>query len=354
MRLETKPSASDLEDAKFTASRVEEQLRAGEDFAAMAKTYSEAPTSHVDGNTGFISRGQRSDAYFAALDSLATGQVSRPISVSDGYYILKLLETKMEQAQKEYNVQEILVKTSVGRETLDSLYSLVNTLRTRAQAIGLDKAASEKGYALLTPDPFTEGSPMGVLGFVPALNRFAFSNPVGTLSQVLRDDKNLYVARVLERTPENVRPLDQVTEAIRNRLQFEAKKKDTEREATAFYRKAQNGTFQEAVKTYQKTVKTSNTFKVVDNLEGYGPNSPVALAALDIDRGTVAPPVEARRSFVVLHLLEKSAFNQADFAAKAGQIRDELEYQKLQSFTVYWFEQLKTASVVEDFRNKLS
>lgn len=354
VRLEVKPSAADLEDARFTANRVHEQIAAGEEFGVMAKTYSEAPTSHVDGNTGFISRGQRADGYFAALDSLSPGALSEPVAAADGFYILKLIETKMEEGQKEYNVQEILVKTTAGRETLDSLYSAITSLRDRAQEIGLDEAAAEKGYVLLTPEPFTEGAPMGALGFVPALNRFGFSNEVGTLSPVLRDDKNLYLVRVIDRIPENTRPLDQVSESIRHRLEFEAREQATERKATAFYRKAETGSFREAAQVYEKEVKTTDTFKASENLEGFGSASPVALAALRADRGRVAPPIQARRSFVVIHVLEKSEFDEAEFLAQARQIREELEYQKIQSYTVYWFEQVKAASVIEDFRGRVS
>jgi peptidyl-prolyl cis-trans isomerase D len=354
VRLEIKPSATDVEDSEFTANRVHEQIAAGEDFGVMAKTYSESPTSHVEGNTGFIGRGHRGEAYFAALDTLAPGELSEPVAAEDGYYVLKLLETRTEEGRKEYNVQEILVKTTAGRETIDSLYSVVTALRERAQEVGLDAAATEKGFQLLTPDPFIEGAPIGALGFVPPVNRFGFSNEVGALSSILRDDKNLYLVRVIDRIPESVRPLDQVTESIRHRLTFEARKQATERQATAFYRKAVTSTFQEAAQVYEKNTKTTGPLKPSESLEGYGSNSPVALAALRTDEGNIAPPIEARRSFVVFRVLEKSPFDENDFLAQARRIRDELEYQKVQSYTVYWFEQVKEASVIEDYRGRVS
>ncbi|MEJ2721696.1 MAG: SurA N-terminal domain-containing protein [bacterium] len=54
VRIPFEPSKADFDDARYTASRVHDQLVAGEDFAALASTYSEAPTAQVEGKTGFI------------------------------------------------------------------------------------------------------------------------------------------------------------------------------------------------------------------------------------------------------------------------------------------------------------
>jgi peptidyl-prolyl cis-trans isomerase D len=354
LRFDIKPSAADIEDAAFTANRVHEQILAGEDFGAMANTYSESATSNVEGNTGFIRRGQREAAYFDALDKLAPGEVGDPVACEDGYYVLKLIETKTEEGQKEYNAQEILVKSATGRETIDSLYSVVTEVRDRAKEVGLDAAAVEKGFPLLTPEPFTEGAPIGTVGFVPALNRFAFANEVGTLSSIVRDDKHVYLARVVDRIPESLRPLDQVTESIRHRLVFEEKKKTAERDATAFYRKAVAADFANALQTYGKTAKTTETFKAADNLENFGARSTVAQAALRTDKGRIAPPVLSRRSFVVFTVTEKTAFDPADFGIKNEDLRGQLEVQKIQAYSIFWFDKIRKESLIEDYRDRVS
>jgi parvulin-like peptidyl-prolyl isomerase len=352
VKFDLKPSQADFQDAKYTIERVREQVLAGEDIGALAKTYSEAPTSHVEGSTGFLARGQRENEYFDALDRLGAGAVSAPVAVQDGYYLLKLVETKVEAGEKQYNAQEILVKSALGRETVDSLYNKANELQTRAAQAGLDVAANEKGYAMITTDPFSEGAPMGALGFAPALNRFAFSNPVATLSPVLRDERSLYVARVVDRVPEGVRALTDVTESIRHRLVFEAKKSAAQRDAKAFFTKAQSSGFDEAARVYSRTVKQPAPFKPAQDQSGFGPNSTVAQAALAALPGAVVPPVEWRRSFVVARLIKKSPVDEAAFASAGQQIIDMLETRKIQAYTAYWYEAKRKASVVEDYRGR--
>jgi parvulin-like peptidyl-prolyl isomerase len=353
VRFELTANAADADDARFTVDRVRDQLLAGEDFGALAKTYSEAPTANVDGNTGFLKRGQREDPYFDALDGLAEGEISESIPATDGYYVLKLIEKKDEDGETKYNVQEILVKTTMSRQTVDSLYTVANELRDRAAEVGLDVAVSEKEYTMLTPEPFTEGAPIGTLGFVPNLSRFAFSNEVGALSSLIRDENNVYVARVVDKIPESVRPLADVAESIRLRLVFEARKDATLRKARAFHQKVATGSFEEAVETYGLTAKEPDPFKATDNLEGLGPNSIVAVAALETPPGETCPPVEWRRSFIVVHVLNKSELDRSDFQARAEQIRDMLETQKIQTYTAFWYEKLKEESVIEDFRGKV-
>ncbi|UCG50629.1 MAG: SurA N-terminal domain-containing protein, partial [Candidatus Latescibacterota bacterium] len=185
IRIEFEPSATDLSDAEYTARRVQEQILAGEDFGVLAKTYSEAPTSQVEGNTGFIKKGQREDNYFDALEQMNAGDVSPPVAGESGYYILKLIEKRTgESEEDEYNVQEILIKSMLSRQTVDSLYTLANDMRDKATEIGLEEAAAAFQFEMLTPEPFGEDEPIGELGFVRALNRFAFANEIGTLSPV--------------------------------------------------------------------------------------------------------------------------------------------------------------------------
>ncbi len=350
VKFDLQPSNSDLQDASFTASRIRDQIVAGEDFGVLAKTYSEAPSSHVEGSTGFLKRGQRENVYFDALDGMKPGDISQPIAGDNGYYLLKLVESRIEAGQKEYDAQEILVKAAISRQTSDSLNNLANDFRERAKTAGFDVAATEIGLTMITTDPFIEGAPMGALGVVPSLNRFVFANPVGTLSPLLRDEKRIYVARVVDRQPESIRPLADVTESIRHRLLFEAKKNATEREAAAFYTKASNSSLQEAAKVYGKTVKAPAPFKAAEDVQGFGANSTVAQAALTTNSGSVVPPVEWRRSFVVASVTQKSPVDEADFRAKGPRVADMLESRKVQSYVAYWYEKKKKESTVEDFR----
>lgn len=79
-----------LED-EATAKEVEEKLKAGEDFAELAKTYSiDTDTSEDGGDLGDISRGQMDEQFEAAAFSLEKGAVSGVVQSAEGYHIIKV------------------------------------------------------------------------------------------------------------------------------------------------------------------------------------------------------------------------------------------------------------------------
>jgi peptidyl-prolyl cis-trans isomerase C len=70
-----------------------ERARAGEDFAALAKEYSEdTATRNMGGDTGFFGPGAMVPPFEQAAYSLQVGEVSNPVSTVFGVHILKLEE----------------------------------------------------------------------------------------------------------------------------------------------------------------------------------------------------------------------------------------------------------------------
>ncbi len=68
------------------------RARAGENFAALAKQYSEDPGSKDTGGEYTFPRGQMAPEFEAAAFSLNTNQISDIITTQFGYHIIKLLE----------------------------------------------------------------------------------------------------------------------------------------------------------------------------------------------------------------------------------------------------------------------
>ena len=79
-----------LEDEE-TAKEVEAKLKAGEDFAELAKTYSiDTDTSEDGGDLGYISRGQMDEQFEEAAFALEKDEVSGVVQSAEGYHIIKV------------------------------------------------------------------------------------------------------------------------------------------------------------------------------------------------------------------------------------------------------------------------
>jgi len=75
-----------------------ERARAGEDFAALAREFSDDyATKQVGGDTGLFHRGQMSPAFEAAAFALEPGEISDVVETSFGVHIIRLEERRAEE-----------------------------------------------------------------------------------------------------------------------------------------------------------------------------------------------------------------------------------------------------------------
>lgn len=81
-----------LED-EATAKDVLAKIKAGEDFADLAKTYSiDTTTNEAGGEIGYISRGQMEEQFEEVAFGLEKGSISDIVQTSEGYHIIKVTD----------------------------------------------------------------------------------------------------------------------------------------------------------------------------------------------------------------------------------------------------------------------
>jgi len=76
------------------AKRALERARAGEDFAALAREFSDAPERNNGGSLGLRNAQRFPDLFVNAVSALPVGAVTEPLRSGAGFHILKLIEKK--------------------------------------------------------------------------------------------------------------------------------------------------------------------------------------------------------------------------------------------------------------------
>jgi peptidyl-prolyl cis-trans isomerase SurA len=84
--------AGDDAKAKAAAEDLAKRVRAGEDFAALAKEHSISPTRATGGDLGRMALGELHADLRRAIEGLAVGQVSAPTTVGGNVRILKVVD----------------------------------------------------------------------------------------------------------------------------------------------------------------------------------------------------------------------------------------------------------------------
>ncbi len=86
------PDQAKLDAAKAKADDVESRLRAGSDFAQLARNFSDGPTAPQGGDLGQFKRGALAKLLEDATFSLKEGQWTDPIRTRQGYIVLKVTQ----------------------------------------------------------------------------------------------------------------------------------------------------------------------------------------------------------------------------------------------------------------------
>ena len=108
-------------DALKDAQSVEDQLKAGGNFATIAHQFSQSPSAAAGGDIGYVYEGQLAPELNTALKKMPVNSVSEPVRSVGGYYILALRARQEPLGTKINTVKEDTV-------TADSVLPLARLL----------------------------------------------------------------------------------------------------------------------------------------------------------------------------------------------------------------------------------
>ncbi|MNF30519.1 Peptidyl-prolyl cis-trans isomerase D [compost metagenome] len=217
---------SDALDDKQAKAKIEEaqkRLQQGEDFAVLAKEFSDDPGSAANGgDLGYAGPGVYDPAFEEALYALSEGQVSAPVRSEFGWHLIKLLAVQAPEVPSFASLQEKLVRDLKARQLERRFVEASKQLEDAAfEASDLAQPAQELGLDIKTSEAFGREGGEGL-----AANRevvqAAFSAEVledGSNSSAIELDPNtVVVLRIKEHKKPEQLALEQVAESIREQL----------------------------------------------------------------------------------------------------------------------------------------
>lgn len=199
------PSAAPAVDAaaRAKAQSLVTQLRAGGDFAALARANSEDPSSSgTGGDMGWVDQGQTVEAFEKAIFSIPLNTISDPIRTPEyGYHIVKVTERRAESVRPLAEVKAELVSVVAGDKAKAVAKDEINRLRT---VMKNNKPANAQAFMALANDKVTSNDsgwfgrsePIGGLGGNQPLAEWVFSAKQGDVSDPVGTPRGIAIAYV--------------------------------------------------------------------------------------------------------------------------------------------------------------
>ena len=212
-----KYSDEDLRAAKQTAESLVERARRGEDFAQLAKDYSEGAGAD---RGGVIDRALQLAEFGTMADHMGTvqpGGISDAFQDNGRFLIFKVLAKVPAGAGTPggLKVAQIVIKAHPNENAVRDQYASLTKLRARAARIGLGKAAAEAGLGTLKTRFYEQGTPPEELFAAPEVADWGIREKVGKVSPVFEGLDEFLIAEVAGRHEAGPASKDELAEPLR-------------------------------------------------------------------------------------------------------------------------------------------
>lgn len=128
-----------LVDTEQKALELKKQLDEGADFGALAQEHSTGPSAPNKGDLGWFSVDQMVPEFGEALKKLEKGQISEPVQTQYGWHLIKLNDSRVQEAPELDEVREQLAQM-VRREKVEAMIEELSTAAKVEKTEGVDPA----------------------------------------------------------------------------------------------------------------------------------------------------------------------------------------------------------------------
>ena len=348
------------DEAKAIAQGLLEQAKAGADFAALAKARSEDQGSAANGgDLGCFPPGRMVPAFDDAVFAMQPGQVSDLVKTQFGYHVIRLASRKEATVPPLAQVKDRIRATVTERKVRD-----LGEQKSQAMADALGKgrslaeAAKAQGLAVQKSAPFARGETPPVLASPTLVARVFEMKPGQTEKEGFALPQGAAFISLLEVQPARAARLEDVRDKVRADL-VEEKALDAARAAAAAVAaKAQTAGLEKAAAAVSLVRKETPALTGRGQALGdLGTGAALEEAAFSLPEKTVSEPVRTSAGWAVLRVLERKAFDAAEFAKQKAQIAAGLQQQKegelFRAFVVQARERYEVTRNARAFRRAL-
>ncbi len=324
--------------AKQKAEDLLKQIKAGADFAALAKANSDDPGSKEQGGElGMIQRGVTVPPFEKAAFSLQPGQISDVIKTQFGYHILKVEEKQTAHLKSLDEVKPQILATLTRQAEADQQARFAQQIATEAAKSGLAKTAEAHHLQLVTTDYVAQNAVLPGLPDGAKMLTMAFSAKPGAAPQVSSTGEGFAVFQVADSKPAHAPTFEEYKTHLVDDFREQQLPQLLARKTNELADKAHaENNLAQAAKELGATIKSSDLVGHTGQVPDIGDLSTSAPDLFDLKVGQISKAINTGHSGIVAKINEKQEPTPDEIAKNFDTTREALlNERREQMFAVF-------------------
>ena len=357
LKTEQNASSEIVEAQRKKALEILAMAKKGDDFAKLAKEYSEGPSKNSGGFLGAFSKKAMVKPFAEKAFSMKPGEISDPVQTRFGWHIIKV-EKVTPESTTPFEKAVIKIRAEMTQErALNLAYDEAESVYSASfGGDDLIAAAQEHNMKVETTGFFTKQGPVKGILDQSKFASAAFALPEMEISDIIDCKNNYYILQLIEKNPSGIEEFSVVREKIITALIKEKQKENASLDAKALLDDLKNGvSIISGAKKYNLKSSTSDFFKRNDLPKNSGLEETIVKASFQLSEKQQLPEdvIEGIRGYYVIVFNENKKPDPDEFNEKKETITNKiLEEKKNRTFEA-WLTQLRNRSEISIENNFL-
>jgi peptidyl-prolyl cis-trans isomerase D len=321
-----KPDQKAVDAARAKAADLLKQIKAGADFAELAKKNSEDTSAKDGGNLPWVQRGQFVPEFDKASFSMKKGEISDLVQSQFGFHIIQVQEKEEARLTPLSEVRAEIEKTLKGQKASAVMEQMAGAALKDAQKLGLDAAAAKYGVQPVRSNPVARADVLPGVGPAPDVMNAVFSVAEKSGFQMARGSQGTVVFEMEKIVPARAAAYEEVKDRVATEFKAERSNTMQNQKVQELADRARTAKdLKKAAKELGLTVKTSDLVGRDGQVPDIGAMGGPANVAFNMKPGEISSPLNLGRKGVVMAIVELQDPSLGDEFAKAKDgIREQL------------------------------
>lgn len=322
----------DVAQAKTKIEAVLKLAREGQDFAELAKQYSEGPTKDKGGYLGKFERDSMVKPFADKAFSMKAGEISDPVRTRFGWHIIKVESVTPASTTSFDDARDKIQKTLLDEKSKMFAQDDAEAAYDASYAgDDLDTIAAQRNLSVFETDHFTQEGPVKGIQNSSQFASVAFNLADNEISDIQDFGDGYYLLEVIDKIPSTIPEFDTVKEKVKSEWIKEEQNELARASANELLNDLKNGqSFDDVARKFELEPKHTAFFKRSASIQDIGYEPDINQVAFELSEANPLPAeaIGSQKGYYVISFRERKAPPADQFDSQKAQIKQRLLQQK--------------------------